>query len=206
MPFRLTAALLALLSGPAAGSLPFRTASFRATITAGTASPVIERVWISPQGSLEERPGEPGVTHVLRTRGEIFIWIEGTGRGLRAPDAGPSRDSGAPGIPELLRGLSADVAPGSAYRVSRERLSGRTVRRYDFHRRDSVSGTDREGTAWLLEESDFPVKYRGRGLAGLFEIVTDDIRLDEEIPRQFFEIPRDVRFTDMRAHPGAPPH
>jgi hypothetical protein len=206
VPFRLTAAALALSLAVPAARPPFRTASFRTTTSAAGAAPLTAQMWIAPEGSLEERRDEKGVTHVLRTRGEIFAWVEGTGRGVRAPDSGPARAAGRPEILSVLRELPEDILPGNVSRVGREKLSGLRVRRYDFRVRQSPAGPAREGTAWLLEDRDFPVKFRCRGPAGEFEIVNSGFRFDEEIPARFFDIPADVRFTDLRTPAGAAPH
>ena len=186
---------------------PFRTASFLSTITEENAAPVSMRVWISPEGVLEETQRPDGVGHSLRTRGETFVWVEQTGRGMRSRDYGTPRLSGIPDAVDVLRELPLDIGPDSAGRARRETLAGLRVRRYDFHRTDARLKTAREGSVWLLEGRDFPVKFVGRGAGGNFEIANGELRFDAEIPPAYFAVPRDIQFKDMQIHSGAmPPH
>ncbi len=187
-------------------AFPFRTASFLSTITAAGRDPVSMRLWISPDGALEEIRKGGSVTHLLRTRGEVYLWVEQGGRGMRALDGRGRRSPGEPDAFDVLREMPEILKPGSIRRSRREKRDGVRLRRLDFAWTDPRLGAH-EGTVWLLPDRDFPVRYEERVPGAGVGIVNSELRFDEEIPAVFFAPPRDVRFTDLLPHGGGmPPH
>lgn len=226
MPIRLRAALAALLLAlsaraqtgrrpaglpaspgvvPPPVQYPFKTASFLATVSAEGRPTVGARFWISPDGSLQEIRKPDGITHQLRARGQVFLWDEKTGRGLRGADAGTPRASGIPDALDVLRELPVDIRSDHVLRSKRETVQGSRTRRFDFAWQDArLLGARHEGSIWLLEDRDFPVKFAESAPGPKVEIVFSDLRFDADIPSAYFATPQDIRFTDLLTGRVAP--
>jgi hypothetical protein len=185
---------------PAGRALPFRTAIFESSMRfAGSPTGPRVRVWYSPLGSLEERVNSEGTSYVLRGDRYSYVWAKGRQTGVKTVLSGSSRAAGLPDALDVIRETGFDLLPSNSKFVGVDEIDGRRVKHYDFRWRDHFQKAIREGSIWVLEDRLFPVKFVNTGAGGKFEIVNSNFRFDVEIPKELFEPPKDIRFSEFEA-------
>ncbi len=219
MPFRLTrsslaanaanAALVALLAAvacsprppktvprpAAAGTFPFRSATFRSTLRWEKGPTITSRFWIGPRGLLEEITKNGGTSFVLRKGGTAYLWDAGAHEGVKGI-SGP-RTTGEPDTFDVLRLLPQAFQDGNFEFSGYDRIEGMSLPKYSFHFRDPRLRVESRGIVWLLPDRPFPVRYVNLAFGGHYEIVNGSIVLDQEPDPAFFEPPQDVQFRSV---------
>ena len=179
----------------AAGTYPFRSATFRSTLRWENGEVLASRFWIGPDGFLEEITRNGKVSFVLRNGGTAYTWDAGSHEGLRGAP-GP-RAAGYPDTLDVLRLLPQVFRDGNFQFAGYEKIESIVTPKYSFQFRDPQLRVECRGIVWLLPDRPFPVRYVNLGFPGHYEIVNTLIVLDQAPDPAYFQPPGDVDFRSV---------
>ena len=191
---RKTALILAVLFmalqvlSPDAGAY---TASYKQTVTAGQGGvPAMEmRVWVKDDKMRVETGvgGEQGIM-IFKDK-EVYSYVPQQGMWMKVPN---SQDVEFKYVEDSEKYVQYLQEQG-AVKTGTETVNGYPCDVYVYS--DKTTGADI--TTWVWQEKDFPVKMTiaGRGMST--EVLFSNIRINEPISEELFEIPRSQKTVDM---------
>jgi len=186
----ISAILLASLQvlAPDAGAY---TVSYRQTVTTGQGgAPAIQmRVWVKDDKMRVETDTGSGQGIMIFKDKEMYTYVPQQGMWMKMPHGQDAEFQYVEDSEKYVQYLEKQ----GAVKTGSETVNGYPCDIYEY--KDKQSGAD--VTAWVWKEKEFPVKMVLAGPGIDSQVLFSNIRVNEPISDEMFEVPRSQKTVDM---------